>query len=61
MNTNISLVHNNAVVIFNDHYINLVEKFSGKNSSSLAKDTGISDDRQVFRLILEGIKTTLVS
>ena len=39
--------------IFNDHYINLVEKYSGKKPNSLAKDNGISDDHQVLRLILE--------
>ena len=39
--------------IFNDHYINLVEKYSGKKPISLAKDNGISDDHQVLRLILE--------
>ena len=42
--------------IFNDHYINLLEKSSGKKPTSLAKDTGISDDRQVVRLIIEKYK-----
>ena len=42
--------------IFNDHYINLVEKSSGKKPTSLAKDTGISDDRQIVRLIIEKYK-----
>ena len=61
----IFLVHNNAIVtdeqelteIFNDHYINLVEKSSGKKPTSLAKDTGISDDRQIvrFRLTLSAL------
>ena len=63
-NSDIFLVHNNAIVtdeqelteIFNDHYINLVEKSSGKKPTSLAKDTGISDDRQIVRLIIEKYK-----
>ena len=42
--------------IFNDHYVNIVEKSSGKKPSSLAKNTGISDDRQIVRLILEKYK-----
>ena len=42
--------------IFNDHYINLVEKSSGKKPTSLAKDTGTSDDRQIVRLIIEKYK-----
>ena len=63
-NSDIFLVHNNAIVtdeqelteIFHDHYINLVEKSSGKKPTSLAKDTGISDDRQIVRLITEKYK-----
>ena len=63
-NSDISLVHNNAVVtdeqelkeIFNDHYINLVEKPIGEKPTSLAKDTGISHYRQVVRLIIEKYK-----
>ena len=63
-NSDISLVHNNSVVtneqelteVFNDHHINLVQKSSGKKPTSLAKDAGISDDRQVFRLIIERYK-----
>ena len=62
--SDIFLVHNNAIVtdeqqlteIFNDHYINLVEKSSGKKPTSLANDTGISDDRQIVRLISEKYK-----
>ena len=42
--------------IFNDHYVNIVEKSSGKKPISLAKDTGISDDRQIVRLILDKYK-----
>ena len=63
-NSDIFLVHNNAIVtdeqelteIFNDHYINLVEKSSGKKPTCLANDTGISDDRQIVRLIIEKYK-----
>ena len=55
---------NNAVItndlelteIFNDHYVNIVEKSSGKKPVYLANDTGISDDRQIVRLILEKYK-----
>ena len=42
---------------FNGHNINLVEKSSGKKPTSLAKDTGISDDRQVVHLDLEKYKS----
>ena len=42
--------------ILNDHYINIVEKSSGKKTICLAKNTGISDDRQIFRLILDKYK-----
>ena len=42
--------------IFNDHYVNIVEKSSGKKPVSLAKDTGISDDYQIVRLILDKYK-----
>ena len=42
--------------IFNDHYVNIVEKSSGKKPISLATDTGISDDRQIVRLILDEYK-----
>ena len=63
-NSDISLVQTNVVVtdeqelkeIFNDHYINLVEKPIGEKPTSLAKDTGISDYRQVVRLIIEKYK-----
>ena len=43
--------------VFNDHYVNIVEKPSGKKPISLAKETGISDDRQIIRLILDKYKT----
>ena len=56
---------NNDTVITDDqelaeilkyHYINIVEKSSGKKPISLAKNTGISDDRQIVRLILDKYK-----
>ena len=55
MSSHISLVKNETIVtddkeltvIFNDHYVNIVEKSSGKKPPSLAKDTGFSDDRQI--------------
>ena len=64
MGSDISLVRNGAVVkndqemteIFNDHYVNIVEKSSGKKPANLANDTGISDDRQIVRLILDKYK-----
>ena len=62
--SDISLVKNDTVMtddqeleeILNDHCINKVEKSSGKNPISLAKNTGISDDRQVVSLILDKYK-----
>ena len=64
ISSDISLVKNDAVItndqelteIFNDHYVNIVEKSSGKKPVNLANDTGISDDRQIVRLILEKYK-----
>ena len=61
ISSDISLVKNDSVVtndqelteIFNDHYVNIVEKSSGKKPVNLADDTGISDDRQIVRLILD--------
>ncbi len=62
--SDISLVKNDTVVtddqelteIFNDHYVNIVEKSSGKKPVNLAEYTGISDDRQIVRLILDKYK-----
>ena len=62
--SDISLVKNETIVtddkelteIFNDHYVNIVEKSNGKKPISLAKDTGFSDDRQIVRLILDKYK-----
>ena len=62
--SDISLVKNETIVtddkelteIFNDHYVNIVEKSSGKKPISLAKDIGSSDDRQIVRLILDKYK-----
>ena len=31
--------------IFNDHYVDIIEKSSGRKPVNLANDTGISDDR----------------
>ena len=64
MSSDISLVNNETIVtndkeltkIFNDPYVNIVEKSSGKKPISLAKDTGFSDDRQIVRLILDKYK-----
>ena len=63
-NSDISLVQNVTVItndqelteICNDHYVNLVEKASGEKPSSIAKDTGTSDDCKVVRLILDKYK-----
>ena len=62
--SDISLVKNDTVItddqelteIFNEHYVNIVEKSSGKKPNSIAKDVEISDDRQIVRLILEKYK-----
>ena len=62
--SDISLVKNETIVtddkelteIFNDHYVNIVEKSSGKKPISLAKDIGSSDDRQIVLLILDKYK-----
>ena len=59
-----SLVKNNAIVtedkelteIFNDHYINIVEKSSGIKPCSIADTVATDDDRQIIRLILEEYK-----
>ena len=56
MSSDISLVNNETTVtndkelteIFNDRYVIIVEKSSGKKPISLAKDAGFSDDRQLF-------------
>ena len=40
----------------NQQYVNIVEKYSGKKHISLAKDIGLSDDRQIVRLILDKYK-----
>ena len=42
--------------ILNDHYINILEKSSGKKPISLEKNTRISDDRQIVGLILDKYK-----
>ena len=47
--------------ISNDHYINIVENTSGKNTSGkkpsrTANANSIDDDREIFRLILEKYK-----
>ena len=62
--SDISLVKNDTVVtddqelteILNDHYVNIVEKSSDKKPANLAEYTGISDDRQIVRLILDKYK-----
>ena len=62
--SDISLVKNDTVItddqelteIFNEHYVNIVEKSNGKKPNSIAKDVGISDDCQIVRLILEKYK-----
>ncbi len=64
ISSDISLVKNDAVItddqelteILNDHYVNIVEKSSDRKPCSLARDTGISDDRQIVRLILDKYK-----
>ena len=68
-NSVISLVQNDTVItndqeiaeVFTNHYVNLVEKASGKKSISIAKYTGISDDRKLFVLFPIIIEITLVS
>ena len=53
--SDISLVKNDTVIaddqelteIFNEHYVNVVEKSNDKKPNSIAKDVGISDDREI--------------
>ena len=60
----ISLIKNNEIVtddqklteIFNDHYINIVEKSSGTKPCNIADTVAIDDDRQIVSLILEKYK-----
>ena len=60
----ISLVHNNQIVtddselteIFNNHYINIVEKTSGQKPCNISDTVKYDDDRLLVRLILEKYK-----
>ena len=60
----ISLVHNNQIVtddyqlteIFNNHYINIVEKTSGQKPFNIADTVETDDDGQLVRLILDKYK-----
>ena len=38
--------------MFNSHYINIVEKTSGKEPSHFARDNSVSDTRQAIDLIV---------
>ena len=44
--------HKELAEIFTDHFVNTVDKSNGKKPNSFAKDTGISGDREIVRLIL---------
>ena len=60
----ISLVHNDQIVtddyllteIFNNHYINIVEKTSGQKPLNIADTVKTDDDRQLVRMILDKYK-----
>ena len=60
----ISLVKNETIItdgkesteIFNEDYVNIVEKSSGKKPIGLAKGTGSSDDCQIALLSLDKYK-----
>ena len=62
--SDISLVKNNRIVtedresvqIFNDHYINIVEKFSGIKPCKIADTLSTDDNRQIIGLILDKYK-----
>ena len=62
--SDIALVKDNEIVtddqklteIFNDHYINIVEKSSGTKPCNIADTAAVDDDRQIVRLILEKYK-----
>lgn len=41
------------VEVFNDHYINIVEKSPGKKPASIAENVPCIDDRSIVRLILQ--------
>ena len=41
------------VEMFNSHYINIVEKTSGKKPSHFARDNNVSDTRQHIDLIAQ--------
>ena len=57
----ISFVHENQIVtddyelteIFNNHYINIVEKASGQKPCNIADTVETDDDRQIVRIILD--------
>ena len=59
--TDITLVKEDEIItddrelaeVFNDHYINIVEKSSGKKPSSIAENAPSSDERCIVRLILQ--------
>ncbi len=45
--------------IFNDHYINIVEKSSGKKPTNLATEMGIENDHEIVNQIIKDTKTIL--
>ena len=42
--------------IFNNHYVNIVEKSSGRKPTSLANTIGSDDDREIVQKIIEKYK-----
>ena len=42
--------------VFNDHYINIIQKSSGKKPSSVAENYGIKDDREAVKRFLQNTK-----
>ena len=58
-NVDIMLSHNNNIIcndhelakIFNEHYINFIEKISGEKSTNITKEYGFDNDKQAADII----------
>ena len=50
------LNHNNKVKVFNEHYINIIEKLGGEKPTNITKEYSFDNDKQAIEIICNSYK-----
>ena len=51
------LNHNNKVKVFNEHYINIIEKLGGEKPTKITEEYSFDNDKQAIEIMFNSYKS----